>query len=124
VVAAFLGDCFAALPAPPVVPADVVAARLFGDDVVAECLSVVVFFAEPFRAEVFGVAVVAEPFFAEILFAEPFFATVFFAPGRLTVRLRVVAMMAPWCEECADGAGGGVTGRRGGGRAEQRNTKR
>ena len=98
VEAAFLGDSFAALPAPPVVPADFVAVRLFGDVVVAERFFAVVVFAEPFRAEVFRVAVVAEPFFAELLFAEPFFATFFFAPGRLTVRLRVVAMMAPWCE--------------------------
>ena len=98
VEAAFFGDCFAVLPAPPVVAADFVAVRLFGDVVVAKRFFAVVVLAEPFRAEVFRVAVVAEPFFAELLFAEPFFATFFFAPGRLTVRLRVVAMMAPWCE--------------------------
>jgi hypothetical protein len=43
----------------------------------------------------------AELFLADVVLAV-FFAVFFFATGRFTVRLRVVAMRAPWCEECAD----------------------
>jgi hypothetical protein len=53
--------------------------------------------------ELFAEAFFAEAFFAGAVFAEVFFALVFFVTGRFTVRLRVVAMLAPWCEECADG---------------------
>lgn len=113
---------------------DVLPVLVLDADFVAALFLVEVFFAgafEVFRAEAFRPAVFAELFFAEFFLAELFFtAVLFFAAGRLTVRLRVVAMMAPWCEECADGAegpGGREVGRSGGedaGRLDQQELKR
>jgi hypothetical protein len=42
-------------------------------------------------------------FFGAAFLVELFFTVVRFVTGRFTVRVRVVAMMAPWCEEHADG---------------------
>jgi hypothetical protein len=87
------------------------AAFFAADDLVTE-----VFFA----AEVFltGDVLRVEVFF--VAFA-PVFALFFFATGRFTVRFRVVAMVAPGCEEHADELRDvGMSGCRDVGRSEAR----
>jgi hypothetical protein len=100
----------------------------FAVDFLEEAFRVRVAFAEVFLAEdFFAEGFFAEGFFADGFFAEEFLpaalfvddflaaetllpgvflALLFFATGRFTVRLRVVAMLASWCEECARGPAG------------------
>ena len=74
-----------------------------------EVVLVVDFFADDFFADdFFAAGLLAEAFFVEAFFTEGFlaevvFALLFFVTGRFTVRLRVVAMLASWCEEHARG---------------------
>jgi hypothetical protein len=85
----------AALFLPPDFPVAARFATDFPDDVF--------FDADFLVADFFAADFFAADFFAAGRLAELFFADVFFATGRFTVRLRVVAMVAPWCEEHAEG---------------------
>jgi len=58
--------------------------------------------ADFFRPDFFTADFFVTDFFADFL-ASVSTAEVFFATGRFTVRLRVVAMLASWCEEHARG---------------------
>jgi hypothetical protein len=61
------------------------------------------FFATDFFAtDFFATDFFAADFLTELFLVALFFAAVFFVTGRFTVRLRVVAMVASWCEEHAE----------------------
>jgi hypothetical protein len=61
------------------------------------------FFAADFPLPLVDADLFVAAFRVAVFLAELFFAEVFFVTGRFTVRLRVVAMVAPWCEEHAGG---------------------
>lgn len=75
---------------------------VFADDFDVGVLAALFFFAAGFD-EAFFVAFFVDAFDFVAFCPDVFFAVFFLATGRFTVRLRVVAMAAPWCEECADG---------------------
>ena len=80
----------------------------FAVDRLADDLSAVdLFEVALFDADRFAVAFRAPPWLVDG-FVALFFAVVFFVTGGFTVRLRVVAMMAPRCEDCAGSSDGGM----------------